>query len=249
MKSRQFFAIDVPLHLPTRNVLGNLIIIFYKGTVMSKWICKVCGYSHLGDNPPETCPKCGAPKSQFREEGKRGGCCFSAILIIAILVVPFLSLISCSTATIVDNSTVKSLDLNRFMGRWYEIARFDHKFERDMQQVITMYSIENNGRIKVVNQGLKEGKWKTSEGKGKLTNTPGLLQVSFWGPFYSDYRVMMLAPDYSYALIGGESDKYLWFLSRSPQMNQDTRNLLLREAQRRGYDTNDLIWVEQPSYQ
>ncbi len=152
---------------------------------------------------------------------------------------------SCSRATTVDNSTVKSLDLNRFMGRWYEIARFDHKFERDMEQVTTMYSIGKNGNVKVVNQGLKGTKWKTSEGKGKLTTTPGLLRVSFWGPFYSDYRVMMLAPDYTYALIGGESDKYLWILSRSPQLKDNTLNLILNEATSRGYDTTKLIWVKQ----
>lgn len=212
---------------------------------MAKWICKVCGYTHYGDEAPETCPKCGAPKSQFSKEGKQGGCAFSILMLLALLTAFCLNFASCSTASTVDNSTVQSLDLNRFMGRWYEIARFDHKFERDMQQVTTIYTIQDNGRVKVINQGLKNGKWKTSEGKGKLTTTPGLLRVSFWGPFYSDYRVMMLAPDYTYALIGGDGDKYLWILSRSPQMRQDTRNLVLREAQRRGYNTNNLIWVQQ----
>lgn len=212
---------------------------------MAKWICKVCGYTHYGDEAPETCPQCGAPKSQFNKEGKQGGCAFSILLLIALLTAFCLNLTSCSTASTVDNSTVQSLDLNRFMGRWYEVARFDHKFERDMQQVTTIYAIQDNGRVKVINQGFKNRKWKTSEGKGKLTTTPGLLRVSFWGPFYSDYRVMMLAPDYSYALIGGENDKYLWILSRSPQMRQDTRNQVLREAQRRGYNTNNLIWVQQ----
>lgn len=212
---------------------------------MAKWICKVCGYTHYGDEAPETCPQCGAPKSQFNKEGKQGGCAFSILLLIALLTAFCLNLTSCSTASTVDNSTVQSLDLNRFMGRWYEIARFDHKFERDMQQVTTIYAIQDNGRVKVINQGLKKDKWKTSEGKGKLTTTPGLLRVSVWGPFYSDYRVMMLAPDYSYALIGGENDKYLWILSRSPQMRQDIRNQVLREAQRRGYNTNNLIWVQQ----
>lgn len=212
---------------------------------MAKWICKVCGYTHYGDEAPETCPQCGAPKSQFNKEGKQGGCAFSILLLIALLTAFCLNFTACSTASTVDNSTVQSLDLNRFMGRWYEIARFDHKFERDMQQVTTIYAIQDNGRVKVINQGLKNGKWKTSEGKGKLTTTPGLLRVSFWGPFYSDYRVMMLAPDYSYALIGGENDKYLWILSRSPQMRQDIRNQVLREAQRRGYNTNNLIWVQQ----
>lgn len=161
---------------------------------MAKWICKVCGYTHYGDEAPETCPQCGAPKSQFNKEGKQGGCAFSILLLIALLTAFCLNFTACSTASTVDNSTVQSLDLNRFMGRWYEIARFDHKFERDMQQVTTIYAIQDNGRVKVINQGLKNGKWKTSEGKGKLTTTPGLLRVSFWGPFYSDYRVICSPP-------------------------------------------------------
>ena len=212
---------------------------------MEKWICKVCGYTHQGDTPPESCPKCGAPKSQFYKEGKQNGCGLSILMLIALLAAFCLNFMSCSTASTIDNTTVKSLDLNRFMGRWYEIARFDHRFERGMQQVTTIYAIQTNGKVKVINQGIKNDKWETAEGKGKLTTTPGLLRVSFWGPFYSDYRIMMLAPDYSYALIGGENDKYLWILSRSPQMHQDIRNQILREAQRRGYDTNKLIWVEQ----
>lgn len=214
---------------------------------MAKWICNVCGYTHHGDNAPMTCPQCGAPKSQFTKQCKRISC--GVGILIALLVATVIAFCfiftSCTTKLTVDNSTVKSLDLNRFMGRWYEIARFDHKFERGMQQVTTMYAIEKNGKVKVINQGLKKDKWETSEGKGKLTTTPGLLRVSFWGPFYSDYRVMTLAPDYSYALIGGDNDKYLWILSRTPQLSQDTRNSLLRDAQRRGYNTNNLIWVEQ----
>lgn len=214
---------------------------------MAKWICNVCSYTHHGDNGPMTCPQCGASKSQFTKQCKRISCGVGILIALLVATVMAFCFIftSCTTELTVDNSTVKNLDLNRFMGRWYEIARFDHKFERGMQQVTTMYAIEKNGKVKVINQGLKKDKWETSEGKGKLTTTPGLLRVSFWGPFYSDYRVMTLASDYSYALIGGDSDKYLWILSRTPQLSQDTRNSLLRDAQRRGYNTNNLIWVEQ----
>lgn len=212
---------------------------------MTKWICNVCGYAHYGEQAPEICPKCGAKRYKFYKESKRKGCGFDFLLLIAFITIIFLCFISCTTPSTVDNSTVKSLDLNRFMGRWYEIARFDHRFERDLQQVTTLYTIQKDGTVRVINQGVKKDKWKTSEGKGKLTTTPGLLRVSFWGPFYSDYRILMLAPDYSYVLIGGEDSKYLWILSRSPQLPQTTCNLILQEAQRRGYDTNNLIWVEQ----
>lgn len=212
---------------------------------MAKWICNVCGYTHEGEEAPQRCPQCGAPASRFN---RKSDSCLSRIGIAAILllfVAILFTIFSCTTSASIDNSTVNSLDLNRFMGRWYEIARFDHKFERDMQQVSTMYAIEKNGKIKVINQGLKKGEWKTSEGKGKLTTTPGLLRVSFWGSFYSDYRVMMVASDYSYALIGGKDNKYLWILSRTPTMRPDTQNMLIREAQRRGYNTDKLIWVQQ----
>lgn len=212
---------------------------------MEKWKCKVCGYTHYGEQPPEQCPQCGAPKSKFYQKGSNGGCAYGFLFLLLILAAIIYSISSCSSPSTVDNSAVNSLDLNRFMGRWYEIARFDHKFERDMQQVTTMYAIQKNGRVKVINQGLKDGKWKTSEGKGKLTTTPGLLRVSFWGPFYSDYRVLLLAPDYSYALIGGSSNKYLWILSRTPTLDTKTRDMLVTEAIRRGYNTNNLIWVKQ----
>lgn len=184
-------------------------------------------------------------KRIYKVENKNRGCIFGLLMLIIILIASCIFFMSCSSASTVDNSTVKSLDLNRFMGRWYEIARFDHKFERNMHQVTTMYTIEKNGNVKVVNQGLRGNKWKTAEGKGKLTTTPGLLRVSFWGPFYSDYRVLMVGHDYSYALIGGESDKYLWILSRTPQLKNDTLNRILNEATSRGYDTDNLIWVEQ----
>lgn len=211
---------------------------------MKKWTCKVCGYVHQGDEAPDRCPQCGASKSQFYKNGRSGGCA-GILAFIILLTTSCISLISCSAASKVDNSTVKSLDINQFMGRWYEIARFDHKFERDMQQVTTIYTILSNGKVKVINQGLKDDEWKNIEGKAKLTTTPGLLRVSFWGPFYSDYRILMLAPDYSYALVGGSDEEYLWILSRTPLLKTDVRDKLLKEAQRRGYDTNKLIWVKQ----
>ena len=84
-----------------------------------------------------------------------------------------------------------------------------------------------------------------SEGKAKRTEDPGILRVSFFGPFYADYRVLMLAPDYSYALVGGSSGHYLWILSRTPKLSSDTRDHILTEARQRGYETEKLIWVQQ----
>lgn len=165
--------------------------------------------------------------------------------IIAITAVVAGTVMACRTPVTVDNSPVKSLELKRFLGKWYEIARFDHRFERDMEHCVATYIMQEDGTIKVTNTGMKNGKWKTSTGKVKMTDVPGVLRVSFFGPFYSDYRILMLAPDYSYALIGGNSDNYLWILSRTPQLPADIRSQIVSEAQRRGYTTDNLIWVEQ----
>lgn len=153
-------------------------------------------------------------------------------------------LMGCSKLT-VDNAVVKDFDLNRFLGSWYEIARFDHRFERGMEQTKANYTLREDGKVDVLNTGIKNGKPSEAKGVAKLTDTPSLLRVSFWGPFYSDYRILLLDNDYQYALIGSGSDDYLWILSRTPQISDETKDLILAEAQRRGYDTDKLIWVKQ----
>ena len=97
----------------------------------------------------------------------------------------------CVSGPKVNNAPVSALDLNRYLGEWYEIARFDHSFERGVEQAKAKYSLKDDGTIEVVNSGIKNGKSKTAVGKGKTTDTPGLLRVSFFGPFYADYRVML----------------------------------------------------------
>ena len=144
----------------------------------------------------------------------------------------------------IDNTPVKSFDLQRFLGSWYEAARYDHWFERGMQQTKAAYKLRTDGKIEVLNTGIKNGKPKESKGKAKTTATTGLLRVSFFGPFYSDYRILLVDKDYQYALIGSSSDSYLWILSRKPQLTNQARQLILKEAQRRGYDTGKLIWVK-----
>ena len=107
------------------------------------------------------------------------------------------------------------------------------------------YTMREDGAIRVVNAGLKNGKEKTSVGKAKLTDRQGLLRVSFFWPFYGDYRILWLDDDYQYALVGGSDSDYLWILSRTSVINPTMKNLILTDAKRRGYDTNKLIWVEQ----
>ena len=147
-------------------------------------------------------------------------------------------------ASSIDNTTVKTFDLKRFLGSWYEVARYDHWFERGMEQTKAAYKLRTDGKIEVLNTGIKNGRPKESKGKAKTTDTAGLLRVSFFGPFYSDYRILLIDKNYQYALIGSSSDSYLWILSRKPQLSKDTKELILKEAQRRGYDTDKLIWVK-----
>ena len=151
----------------------------------------------------------------------------------------------CVSGPKVDNAPVAALDLNHYLGEWYEIARFDHSFERGVEQAKANYTQNADGTIKVANTGIKNGKPKTAIGKGKATDTPGLLRVSFFGPFYADYRVMLIDKDYSHALVGSGSADYLWILSRTSGLSETAKSELLSEAKRRGYDTDKLIWVRQ----
>ena len=147
-----------------------------------------------------------------------------------------------------NTTAVKELDLQRYLGTWYEIARFDHSFERNLVGVTATYSMRDDGKIRVVNQGYKNtlfGKSSIAEGKAKLTGEPGKLKVSFFWIFYADYYIMELGENYEWALIGSKSDKYLWILSRTPKLEDNVRNLILHHATKRGYDTSKLIWVEQ----
>ena len=151
----------------------------------------------------------------------------------------------CVSVPKVDNAPVVALDLNRYLGEWYEIARFDHSFERGVEQAKANYTQNADGTIEVVNSGIKDGKPKTVIGKGKMTDTPGLLRVSFFGPFYADYRVMLIDKDYSHALVGSGDADYLWIFSRTSGLSETAKSELLYEARRRGYVTDKLIWVKQ----
>ena len=165
--------------------------------------------------------------------------------ILLALYVVAVCLAGCMSGPAVDNTLVSTLDLDRYLGSWYEIARFDHSFERGVEEAKAVYTLNGDGTIKVVNSGIKAGKPKTAVGKGKRTDQPGLLRVSFFGPFYADYRVMMIDEDYSYALVGSGGAGYLWILSRTKDLPAGVKSAILAEATRRGYDTSKLIWVKQ----
>jgi apolipoprotein D and lipocalin family protein len=146
-----------------------------------------------------------------------------------------------------DITMVEHFDLNRYLGVWHEIARMDHRFERGLTDVTAEYTLQDDGTIRVLNSGFKSKTGKRSQiiGHAKTTPTTGLLRVSFFWRFYSDYRVMMLDDDYQWALVSaGNSGKYLWILSRETTLPNDIMNRILDEAKRRGYDIQKLIFIQ-----
>jgi len=144
---------------------------------------------------------------------------------------------------------VTNFDITRYVGQWYEIARFDYRFERGLQNVTAYYSRNNDGSVKVVNRGMRmdNGAWEHSTGKAKFVDDEhtGRLKVSFFGPFYAAYNIIALDDDYQYAMIAGNDLDYLWLLSRAPVMPAETRNAFLQQAKVIGYDISRLVWTKQ----
>ncbi|WP_318348676.1 lipocalin family protein [Aquipluma nitroreducens] len=155
-----------------------------------------------------------------------------------------------TNSQMLDKTTVKELDLNRYLGTWYEIARFPHSFEKNMVGVTATYSLRDDGKIRVLNQGYKNtlnGELSVAEGKAKIPDPsePGKLKVSFFWIFYGDYNVLELDENYQYVMIGSSTDKYFWILSRTPQMSPETYEMLLEKARKRGYNLDKLVKVSQ----
>lgn len=143
---------------------------------------------------------------------------------------------------------VSPFDSKKYIGKWYEIARLDFRFERDLNNTTANYSLNDDGTIKVVNRGYnyKTNEWKEAVGKAKFVLSPdvGRLKVSFFGPFYSGYNVIAIDAEYKYALIAGKNLKYLWLLSREKTMPESVKQDYLKKAQDLGYNISDLVWVE-----
>lgn len=154
---------------------------------------------------------------------------------------------SAAAADRIDRTTVPALDLHRYMGTWYEIARYNHSFERGLSAVKAHYRLRPDGRVEVVNEGtnFRTGKRQVTRGKAHAGSVPGRLRVSFFWFFYSDYNVMELGPNYDWALVGSRSSRFLWILSRTPSLPGHTLNRILRLAQKRGYNTSKLLFVDQ----
>ncbi|WP_404344234.1 lipocalin family protein [Pseudoalteromonas mariniglutinosa] len=149
-----------------------------------------------------------------------------------------------------DNiAPVQNFDLNKYQGKWYEIARLDHSFERGLEQITAEYSLNSDGSVKVLNRGFstEEQQWQQAQGKAKFVDekTQGHLKVSFFGPFYGSYIVFKLDQEnYQYAYVTSYSKDYLWLLSRSPQVSEQQLEDFKNTAQRYGFKTDELIYVQ-----
>jgi len=147
---------------------------------------------------------------------------------------------------------VDEFELDRYLGKWYEIARLDHSFERGLEQVTAEYSVREDGGVRVINRGysVADGDWSEAEGKAYFVRNPdeGYLKVSFFGPFYGAYVVFGLDKDnYQYSFVTGPNRSYLWLLSRTPAVDPQVLELFLRRSSELGFATDALIFVKQQS--
>jgi len=134
------------------------------------------------------------------------------------------------------------------MGTWYEIARFDHSFEKGLKCVSANYTLREDGRVTVLNKGVKEdsNENKSAKGIAKIPdmNFPGILKVSFFRPFWGNYYIIDLDEDYKWVLVGEPSRKYLWVLSREKTMNKEIYSSLLKTAEENGFDISKLLQIK-----
>lgn len=145
---------------------------------------------------------------------------------------------------------VSSVDLSRYAGHWYEIARLPNRFERKCADSVTAsYALRPDGKVDVVNRCRKAtGEYTTAKGKAKIVDksTNAKLKVTFFWPFYGDYWILDLGPNYEYAVVGTPSREYLWILSRTPQIDEALYQQLLAEMEKKGFKTEQMIRTSQP---
>jgi apolipoprotein D and lipocalin family protein len=143
---------------------------------------------------------------------------------------------------------VTGVELEKYLGTWYEIARLDHSFERGLSNVTATYSKREDGGIRVINRGYnaQEGEWDEAEGKAYFVGQSdvGRLKVSFFGPFYGGYNIIELdMQNYQYSLVAGPDRSYLWILARQPQLDEAILQRLVAKANSLGFATDKLIYV------
>lgn len=144
---------------------------------------------------------------------------------------------------------VSDFDLPRFMGKWYEVARIDNRYEKSLQRTQAEYTLLPNGTVRVENRGFdpRKREWHIATGKAKpvLGIDIGALKVAFWGPFYDGYNVVALDPKYRWAMVVGSQLDRFWILSRTPFLPAGVEERLLRQARDMGVPVDRVLWVHQ----
>lgn len=167
--------------------------------------------------------------------------------LLALLLIGLALLSGCSTRPPPGITAVSPFDLQRYQGRWYELARLNHRFERGLTDVSATYQLQPDGSVRVINRGFDaaKGEWREAIGKALLTDAPttASLKVSFFGPFYGGYHVAALDTDYRWALVVGPDRGYCWILARDKQLAPAQRDAIVARAQSLGIETSALIWV------
>ena len=148
-------------------------------------------------------------------------------------------------------TVVDSVELDRYLGVWYEIASYPAWFQRNCTAVSANYSLRDDGLIKVVNscrKGSLDGKLKQANGRAKVVDseTNAKLKVSFFGPFWGNYWIIDLDPDYQWAVVGEPKRKYLWILSRTRSTDDEIYGEILARLENKGYDPDGLHLTLQP---
>ena len=166
----------------------------------------------------------------------------------SLLIATLLTLVAC-TGVPQGITPINPFSLERYSGTWYEIARFDHSFERGLSQVTATYTQNSDGSVAVLNRGFKSTSqaWSEAEGIAKFSGASnvGHLEVSFFRPFYASYVVVDLDDDYNVSMVTGYDRSYLWFLARTPTISDAEKARLVARATELGFDVQQLIWVDQ----
>ncbi len=142
---------------------------------------------------------------------------------------------------------VSHVDLQKYLGKWYEIGRLPTSFQEGCTETTATYSLLPNGKVSVLNECIRKGKHKTAKGRAKVVDktTNAKLKVTFFWPFYADYWIIKLDENYEYAVVGTPNHKYLWILCRTPQMREMLLLELVEFAKSRGFDMDKLIRTRQ----
>lgn len=169
----------------------------------------------------------------------------------AIVIFFMLAVLSACTGIPEGIDPVDDFSLDRYLGKWYEIARLDHSFERGLEQVTAEYSLRDDGGVRVINRGFsaRENEWKQAEGKAYFVGwqDKGHLKVSFFGPFYGSYVIFELDKEaYQYAFVAGYNTSYLWLLSRTPSVDQALLDRFIKRISELGFNTDELILLNHP---